>query len=279
MNERIKISQRVLKKMIDLIRDLEEEIKENRRLSSKDVLLASKSLNELKKLFVPINNVDAEWLFSEQKSFYQKYFGIRHDFLSKITIPPRTEGYSRLLVVPKGMTTQRAFSFLREMYPCFFWSASSRSDDFDEMTENTRSAKENGYAIWLKDESEAEEELSSYPKTLMTSGVKGITLLEYLLFFTQCLDENDNNILDLSGGTLCSGTVFTKDPNINNSSLPPLWTIQVPLVYMNGNRLTIRGVEYDSVPEELCSKGFFGAPLDVVYRMRIRARSVIAIGS
>ncbi len=270
MNEKIQVSDTTLLIIKESLIVLKKEINCNQKISPGEVSRIIEIISIIQKTFIPFTERDIEYIVLDWKMFYQKYFGIRPEFLSDILIPKKNPGYSRLLMIPKGMTTERMYSFLVEFIPCFRWSMSTKTDDFDEITENVRNSKQKGYAVWVKDELDAENSLQGYPDLLSRIGINGITLLEYFVLFAKCLDENKKNILDCNGATLCLGTVYKKD--IENVSNIPLWNVFVPIVYMNGTRLTIKGVQYKQFDE---SNQSIIISLDEAYQIKIRARSVI----
>jgi ribosomal protein L31 len=122
---------------------------------------------------------------------------------AEVAIPPHPEGFDRLIIVPKGMTPQKAYDLCAEKFPC--WKYTDESLDIAVPTHD-RTADNGPYAIWIMDTVEADEVHEDKSADMLTQqGIKGITLTERLLlelkYFTQA-----GKHLDIKNWTLCSGS-------------------------------------------------------------------------
>lgn len=124
-----------------------------------------------------------------------------------VVIPPHQDGFNRLIVVPKGMTTQKAYDLCAGKFPC--WKYADNSLDTAVPT-NDRDANPpaggGAYAIWVRDTIEADECHKNKSADMLTQeGVKGITLMERLLLEYKYFTETGKH-LDIKSVTLCSGS-------------------------------------------------------------------------
>jgi len=145
--------------------------------------------------------VDVSTMIADWQTFYQKFFGMDVDF-SEVSIPPKREGFDRLIVVAQGFTLNQVFNVCQKNFPCWRYI-----EDLDKETKgrNDREPTEH-YAIWVCDRKEADEELKNLSANdLKEKGIKGITLLERLLLELKYWDET-NEHLDVKNVTLCSGS-------------------------------------------------------------------------
>ncbi len=134
----------------------------------------------------------------------------------EVKIPARREGFDRLIVVPKGMTAQRAFDLCTKRFNGKTWKYTEKSLD-EAVPTNDRTATNGSYAIWIRDRVEADEELKSKSADdLKNENIKGITLTERLLYELKYFSETKKH-LDLKNWTLCSGSRFSDGnvPNVN----------------------------------------------------------------
>jgi len=101
---------------------------------------------------------------------------------AEVKIPERKPDFDRLIVVPKGMTAQKAFELCHMCFKGKCWKYEDQSLDFIAPEDkNDRTAKEASYAIWIRDCQEADEELKDLSADNLTEKeIKGITLCERL---------------------------------------------------------------------------------------------------
>lgn len=147
-------------------------------------------------------------LISDWQDFYQDLFGIKLDFPS-LQIPEKQKGFDRLIIIAKGMTPQRLFDKCKELFPCWKWT----DESLDEVvTYSDRRAKDSPYAIWFRDQVEADEELKNLSanklKKLKEQGIPGITLEERLIYELNYFKETGKH-LDVENVTLCVGSRFS----------------------------------------------------------------------
>ena len=91
----------------------------------------------------------AEW-----EQFLDKYFGMKLG-LSGLVVPEHIAGFDRIIVVPPGLTLNRAIQVCRSKFPVYTYR-----DDLDkDVTGNDRAATDSPYAIRIRDRAEADGEL------------------------------------------------------------------------------------------------------------------------
>lgn len=147
-----------------------------------------------------IANPYADFLL-EWEHFYLKHFDVTYDFAS-LTMPVRPGDDWRLLVIGE-IPLGEIYAKCKEFFPCWCWT----DDNFDTIvTWNERDTKNGPYAIWVKDNVEADEELKNLSATdIREKGLATETLTERLIheltFFTETGEH-----LDLKNTTLCAGS-------------------------------------------------------------------------
>lgn len=127
-------------------------------------------------------------------------FGITIDIKS-LTIPERRPGFDRLIVVPKGLTMNRIIEVFRTKF-----AVSLYVEDLDaDVTTNDRTNVET-YAVWVRDNVEADEELKNLSaEQLAEKKIQGNTLMERLLLELVYFNETGKH-LDVQNVTLCNGS-------------------------------------------------------------------------
>ncbi len=89
------------------------------------------------------------------RKIYCDHFGIE---LGPVVIRTHRKGFDRLIVVAKGVTTQKAFEVCEKLFP----SWKSTNDNLDEAVSiNDRMPTVATYAFWVRDRIEADEELKN----------------------------------------------------------------------------------------------------------------------
>ena len=140
-------------------------------------------------------------IISDWQNFWHKITGQEYDF-SKIHIPAKPEGKWRLLICI-DISLEKLYAECKKRFPCWSWT----DKNFDEtVIQNERNAKTSPYAIWAKDEKEADENL----KNLSANDIKAKkmtteTLAERLIHELEFFDETGQH-LDIKNVTLCSGS-------------------------------------------------------------------------
>ncbi|MDO8590840.1 MAG: hypothetical protein Q7R65_02580 [bacterium] len=134
--------------------------------------------------------------------FYREVFGITED-CSQVKLPPRKEGFNRLIVVVKGLTHNQVYDTCTKSFRCWRYS-----DDLNtSVTKNDRDSNRDGtYAIWVRDAVEADEELKNLSANdIKKQNIKGVTLLERMLHELKYFLETGKH-LDIENVTLCTGS-------------------------------------------------------------------------
>ena len=151
-------------------------------------------------LFRPCSERSTEEQLAEWVQLYAPA-GIRLD-PAEVKVSPRQESFSRLIVIPEGMTAEKVYYDLcKEKFPC--WKYANGLDEAVSKNERDTSAT---YAVWVRDRVEADEELKNLSADMLEErGIKGITLTERLLLEYKYFAENGRH-LDVVKRTLCSGS-------------------------------------------------------------------------
>jgi len=143
---------------------------------------------------------DYSTLISEWQDFYQG-LGIKVDF-SNLQIPGKQQGFNRLIIVAEGMTPQFLYDKCKGLFLCGRWTDKS----LDEVVTSDRTAKNNSYAVWVRNRVEADEELKNLSANdLKKKSIPGITLEERLIYELKYFQETGEH-LDIDHSTLCSGS-------------------------------------------------------------------------
>ena len=217
-----------LAKIQDLFREFDlalGKVRETRQTES--LLKMQKEIEE------KIENLQKEFFSKEIKekiqdwqNFYREVFQMETDF-SKIKIPEKKEGFERLLIMQKGLTAQKLFDKCAEL----FAAKNSMGGNLDEVVTSDRNALEQSYAIWVRDNVEADEELrglSAY--YIQGKGLPTETLAERLLdeikYFKQTVKHLDNHDVV----TLCAGS-HSGDGDVRD--------FHVPRVHWNKDKLDV----------------------------------------
>ena len=134
--------------------------------------------------------------------FYKKLFRKECDF-SNVIIPEKPSvGRWRLLIV-YYITLELLYAKCKELFKCWRWT----DDNLDmRVAWNERDAKNGAYAIWVRDEVEADEEFKNLSANdIKEKGVTTETLAERLIHELKFFDETGKH-LDIDNVTLCSGS-------------------------------------------------------------------------
>ena len=141
------------------------------------------------------NDVVASW-----ELFYREIFSLTVD-LSMLKLPPRREGFDRLIVVAEGLTPNQVYATCEKHFPC-----SSYYKDLDASVPKNDRVPMETYAIWVRDRVEADEELKNLSADdLVDKKTNGETLLERMLHELKYFLETGKH-LDLENWTLCNGS-------------------------------------------------------------------------
>ncbi len=144
-------------------------------------------------------SIDA--ILKEWQKFYKKYFGLTIDF-SELKLPENKSGFDRLIIVVAGLTLNRVYDACAMKFPCWCFT-----EDLDvAVPKNDRDPMNGTYSILVRDVVEADEELKDLSANMLTEkGIKGITLLERMLFELKYFSKSMKH-LDIKNRTLCSGS-------------------------------------------------------------------------
>lgn len=128
--------------------------------------------------------------------------GIKVD-IANLKIPAPQPGFTRLILVPEGLTPNKAVALLRKKMRVWKYT-----DNLDTIT-SVRDTKKT-YVIWVRDRVEADEELQNKSADdLKRDGVNCVTLIERLLYELKFFTETGKH-LDEKNWTLCAGS---RDPD------------------------------------------------------------------
>jgi hypothetical protein len=130
-------------------------------------------------------------------------FGFTVDPTS-ITLPTLPAGFgpARLVVIPKGLTIQKAWDIAKSLFPCYSYISGSLDK---EIPTNDRVADKD-YAIMVRDRTEADEEFKNLSANdLEARNHKGITALETIVDEIGFYKKTDGH-RDIQNVTLCTGS-------------------------------------------------------------------------
>jgi hypothetical protein len=162
------------------------------------------------------NDPIAQWT-----TLYAELFGLEVD-LSRVSIPPKQEGFDRLILVPRELTLNQTFDVCTKLFKT--WKCVEGLDE--ALSIRDRDPKSGSYAIWVKDSVESDKAFANASAdNVEARGLKGETLLEHLLFTIKYFRETRKH-LDMANWTLCTGSRSAGG--------------RVPRVFWNGGLLSVR---------------------------------------
>jgi len=174
--------------------------------------------------FATVQDLIAEW-----RDFYRRFFDVKAVSFKDINVPERVRGYDRLIVMPTGLTVERTLKAWRKL---FDYSLTISIESDKDLRHNERSPAERGYAVWVRDRREADEELTGWSaEKLVQREVSSMTFLERLVFGLKYFDETGGH-LDCERWTLCAGSRY--------------YSGGVPIIGWRENKLcfVLRGKDY-----------------------------------
>ncbi|MGD0230300.1 MAG: hypothetical protein ABSC19_08070 [Syntrophorhabdales bacterium] len=172
-----------------------------------------------------IANAYADSLLDWER-FYLKHFGPTYDFAS-LAIPACPGDGWRLLIIA-DIPLGQLYAKCKELFECWCWTDSS----FDGIvTSNERDIKNGPYAIWVRNNVEADEELKNLSATeIKEKGIATETLAERLVHELKFFAETGEH-LDLKNVTLCAGSLdsFGVVPGVcwRYGAMTVLWAIPI----------------------------------------------------
>ena len=129
---------------------------------------------------------------------YLEEFGIILD-TSEIKIPIHQDGWNRLIVVARGLTSEKIYQAMKKMMPA--WKKWNNLDSVESIRKADKT-----YVVWVRDRVEADEELkNNSANALKEKGVNCITIEERLLLEMKYFMETGKS-LDIQNWTLCAGS-------------------------------------------------------------------------
>ena len=182
------------------VADVLQVIHDDRNFAEKLLVLPAAERAPKKSASVPVVTIPSvRRLLRSWSKFYHRYFGIQPDF-SGLMIPPRPEGFDFLIVVLKGITSNRIVTAMRQAGI----QVSLYTENLDSIKSDRDSTQT--YAIWVRNRQEADEELKNLSANkIQEMGLKTETFLERLLHGFKFWDETHTH-LDLQNWTLCASS-------------------------------------------------------------------------
>ncbi|KKU77339.1 MAG: hypothetical protein UY12_C0039G0001 [Parcubacteria group bacterium GW2011_GWA2_47_8b] len=183
-------------RFLDLVTSVMELVRDGKR-DIEDVCSVLQSIKDGKK---PTSTDVHSQLISWQNLYLEH--GIKVD-VTNLKIPASQPGFTRLILVPEGMTPNKAVALLKKKMKVWQYA-----DNLDTITSVRDTEKT--YAIWVRDRQEADEELKSLSADdLKEDSVSCLTLTERLLYELKFFTETQKH-LDKTNYTLCASS---RDPN------------------------------------------------------------------
>ena len=153
----------------------------------------------------PFIKGDFSEIFQDWQNFYHD-FGINCD-LSGIRIPNDPGGFDRVIIMAQGITPQVAFDFCHSEFNGKAWKWTDIN--LDGVVISDRTARDNVYAIRIRNRAEADEELKNLSADdLKKQNILGITLEERLIFELKYFKETGKH-LDFQNWTLCADSRYS----------------------------------------------------------------------
>lgn len=172
-----------------------------------------KLASEMRKILIRSNgNEGVLSSILDWQNFYKEYFNLNLD-LSTLAIPAKpTEGNWRLLIIA-DISLESLYVKCKEKFRCWRWT----NNNLDKIvTFNERDAKSGSYAIWVRDEIEADEKYKNFSANhIKEIGTKTETLAERLIHELKFFQETGKH-LDIENVTLCAGSRY------GDSSVPDM---------------------------------------------------------
>src|SRR3989338_10990314 len=179
-------------RFLDLVTSVMELVRDGKR-DIEDVCSVLQSIKDGKK---PTSTDVHSQLISWQNLYLEH--GIKVD-VTNLKIPASQPGFTRLILVPEGMTPNKAVALLKKKMSVWQYA-----EDLDTIA-SVRDAN-GAYVIRVRDRQEADEELKNLSADdLKKCGVNCITLVERLLYEMKFFAETGKH-LDEKSWTLCSGS-------------------------------------------------------------------------
>ena len=85
--------------------------------------------------------------------------------VGQVTLPERQPGFDRLIVVPKGLSVNKLVEIMLERFDMWYDTEDNDQAITHAIINSDRSNEESTYAIWVRDNVEADEEHKNCPPT------------------------------------------------------------------------------------------------------------------
>ncbi len=169
-------------------------------------------------------------LREEWQKFWKDQLNWDVDF-SRVIIPPKPAiGSWCLLIIPKGMTNNKMFARMEQLFKCWKYA-----DNLDTAVPTNIRTTENHYAVWVRDGVEPDAEFLGKPVREADPDMKiGMTLLERLTLEIKYFSETRKH-LDVIGGTRCSGSRYSGGDVPYVHWYPDDGTVDVSWSYVDGS--------------------------------------------
>ena len=168
-------------------------------------------------------------IVEEWAAFYAKHFPQElanaggAESLYAVTIPSVRKGFTRLIVVLKGLTLNGVYAACEKHFPCWRYT-----DNLDASVTTSDRGPTTTYAVWVREQVEADKKFANKSANdLVAEHHTGITLLERMLYELKVFDGNGGH-LDLRNVTLCTGSRYADgsvpDASWNDGEFRVYWT-------------------------------------------------------
>lgn len=140
-----------------------------------------------------------------------------------VSIPDRTSGFDRLIVIPKGLTFERVLKLLREDF-----AVDPYFEGLDSYVKRSDRTSIEGYAVWVRDTVDADQYQGLSYAQVKERGVKAETLLERFIHEFVYFKQTGKH-LDPKSWTLCYGSEGKEDDfpavywNSTSKALKVIW--------------------------------------------------------
>ncbi|MDP1625267.1 MAG: hypothetical protein Q8L64_05915 [bacterium] len=163
----------------------------------REALMPEAEKNNLPNIGVQI----ADW-----KDFYQKFFGIVLD-MDGVRIPDYVAGFDRLIVVAKDVSINQIYEKGKKHFSSWKWCGEDISIE-SVMQESEHGEVKETYAIWVRDDQEADKDLLGKSALDVERPEDTESLLERLLHGFKYWSETGEH-LDVKTYTLCASSRYS----------------------------------------------------------------------
>ena len=137
--------------------------------------------------------------------FWASYGFVINPTTLTIPVVPAGFGPIRLIVIPQGLTIQRAWEIAKSLFPCYNYIRGN----LDEAIPTNDRVAYKGYVVAFRDRPEADEEFKNISANdLKARNHKGITALEAIVDEIGFYKKTDGH-RDIQNVTLCTGSRYS----------------------------------------------------------------------